>query len=67
MSDSEMVVTYLTALIGRFRRDDEGAIAAEYIVITGVALVAVATVALVLWAKLKGGAEDVVVPSPQAP
>lgn len=67
MSDYEMVVTYLSALVGRFRRDDKGAIAAEYIVVTGVALVAVAVVAAILWAKLKGGAENVDVPSPQAP
>lgn len=67
MSQYEVVFSYLTALFGRFRDDEDGAGAAEYIVLTGVALVAAAVVAGILWAKLKGGAENVNVPSPAAP
>ena len=66
MSQHELLVGYLTALFGRFRDDERGDMA-QTIVITGVSLVAAAAVALILWAKLKGGASDVEVPSPQAP
>jgi Flp pilus assembly pilin Flp len=67
MSDYEMVVSYLTAMFGRFRTDEDGGGMAEYIVITGIALVAAVVVGGILWSKLKGGAEQVNVPSPAAP
>lgn len=68
MSEYEMVVTYLSALLGRFGDDDDnGAIAGEYIVLLALALVAAAIVGGVLWSKLKNGANDTTVPAPQAP
>jgi len=66
MSEHELLVGYLTALLGRFRDDERGDMA-QTIVITGVSLVAAGVVVLILWSKLKGGAEGVEVPSPQAP
>ena len=66
MSQQELLVTYLTALVGRFRDDDRGDMA-QTIVITGVSLVAAAAVALLLWSKLKSGANNVEVPAPAAP
>ena len=66
MSQHELLVTYITALFGRFCDDERGSMA-ETIVITGVALVATAAVALIIWQKLKGGASGIDVPSPQAP
>jgi hypothetical protein len=67
MTQYEMIVGYLTALTGRFRDDDRGQVLPEWIVLVGVALVATAVVAGILWAKLKGGAEDVKVERPAAP
>ncbi len=67
MSEYQLVVTYLFALVGRFRDDYRGSGVAQEIVLIGVALVATAAVAALLWGKLKGGAENVNVPSPAAP
>ena len=68
MTEYELVVSYLCAVIGRFRNgDDRGSGTAQEIVMVGVALVAAAVVAGVLWSKLKGGAENVSVPTPAAP
>jgi hypothetical protein len=66
MSQHELFVTYFTALFGRFRDDERGDMA-QTIVITGVSLVAAAAVALLLWSKLKSGANNVEVPAPAAP
>ena len=66
MSQQQLLVTYLTALVGRFRDDDRGDMA-QTIVITGISLVAAAAVALLLWSKLKSGANNVEVPAPAAP
>ena len=66
MSEYEMLFTYLSAVFGRFR-DDEDGFAGEYIVLVGVALVAAVVVGGILWAKLKSGAESTNVPSPAAP
>ena len=67
MTQYQLVVTYLTALAGRFRDDERGSHVAEWIVGVGIALVATAVVATILWNKLKGGAENVSVPAPAAP
>jgi Flp pilus assembly pilin Flp len=67
MSDYEMITIYLHALFGRFRDDEGGAIAGEYIVMVGVGLVAAAAIAVVLWTKLRNGADNVEVPAPAAP
>ncbi len=67
MSEFQVVFTYLSALMARFRDDDRGSATAQDLVMIGVALVAAAVVAGVLWAKLKGGAENVNVPAPAAP
>lgn len=67
MSEYEMLFTYLSAMFGRFRDDDDGAIAAEYIVLVGLAIVAAVVVGGVLWSKLKTGANNTDVPSPAAP
>jgi len=67
MSEYEMLFTYLSAMFGRFRDDEDGAIAGEYIVLVALALVAAAVVGGVLWSKLKTGANDTTVPAPQAP
>jgi hypothetical protein len=67
MSEFQIVYTYLSALVGRFRDDERGSATAQDLVMLGVALVAAAVVAGVLWAKLKGGAEHVDVPTPAAP
>ena len=67
MSEFQLVFTYLSALVGRLRNDDRGSATAQDLVMIGVALVAAAVVAGVLWGKLKGGAENVNVPSPAAP
>ena len=66
MSEHEMLFTYLSAMVRRFR-DDEDGFAGEYIVLVGVALVAAVVVGGILWAKLKSGADNVNVPSPAAP
>ena len=57
----------LNDAFGRFRDDEDGAIAAEYIVLVGLAIVAAVVVGGVLWSKLKTGANDTTVPSPAAP
>ena len=69
MTEYELVVSYLCAVIGRFRHEDEdrGSGTAQELVMVGIALVAAAVVAGVLWSKLKGGAENVSVPTPAAP
>jgi hypothetical protein len=67
MNQYEIIIGYLAALTGRFRDDERGLGVAETIVLTGFALVATAAIAIVLWTKLKGGANDINVPSPQAP
>lgn len=46
--------------------DDRGEMA-EKVVLVGVALVATAAVAAILWQTLSDGAGNVTVPSPQAP
>ena len=66
MTTYDLYFTYLTALFGRFRDDDRGQ-SAEWVVITGVAIVAAVVVAGIIWAKVKSGADNVTVPSPQAP
>ena len=67
MSIYEMVVTYLTAMFGRFRDDEDGGGAAEYIVIVGISVLAAAVIGGIIWTKLRNGANDVDVPTPAAP
>jgi Flp pilus assembly pilin Flp len=67
MSEYEMLFTYMSAMLGRFRDDDDGAIAAEYIVLVGLAIVAAVVVGGILWSKLKTGANNTDVPAPAAP
>jgi hypothetical protein len=72
----EQMQTYLEALAFRMLPvsdepsnglgDDRG-LTMEQIVITGAAALGAAAVCVVLWVKLKGGAENVTVPAPQAP
>ena len=54
MTQYEMIVTYLTALAGRFRDDERGIGVAETIVLTGFALVGAAAVAVILWSQAQG-------------
>ena len=67
MNQYEIIIGYLAALTGRFRDDERGLGVAETIVLTGFALLGAATIAVILWGKLKGGAGGVDVPAPQAP
>jgi hypothetical protein len=70
MSEYLMLRTYLEVVLGnvveRGRRDERG-VTAEAIVIMAASLVGALVVAGILWAKLKGGAENVNVPTPAAP
>jgi hypothetical protein len=70
MSEYQMLRTYLEVLfgdvIGRARRDERGA-TAEVIVLMGAGLLGAAAVAVILWGKLRSGAQDVNVPAPAAP
>lgn len=66
MSQSELLLTYLTAIFGRFRDDERGTMA-EVIVLTGLALAASAAIGLIIWGKLKEGAGDLDMPDPAAP
>ena len=70
MSEYQMLRTYLEMMFGnvihRAVRDERG-VTAETIVIMGASLLGAAAVAVVLWGKLKGGAENVNVPAPAAP
>jgi hypothetical protein len=65
MSEYQLVVTYLSALVGRFRDDERGI--ADNIVWIGITIIAAGVIAGILYAKLKDGANHVSVPAPQAP
>jgi hypothetical protein len=71
MSEYQLIRTWLEVALGdlweRVRRDERGLGVAEWIVITGASLIGTAAVGLILWGKLKGGAESIEVPSPAAP
>jgi hypothetical protein len=67
MSEYKVLVTYLSALLGRFRDDERGSTISQEIVVIGAALIGAFVIAGILWAKLKSGASDVNVPAPAAP
>ena len=52
---------------GRDRRRDDAGMTTETIVIMGVSLLGAAVISTILWAKLKGGANNVIVPPATAP
>ena len=70
MNEYLLLRTYLEVVFGdvidRARRDERG-VTAEAIVIMAASLVGALVVAGILWSKLKGGAENVNVPTPAAP
>lgn len=70
MTQLDLMWITIDAYFGRFARRvvrDERGMTAEYIVVTGIALVSAAVVAGILWVKLRDGANDVEVPAPAAP
>ena len=70
MSQFQMLRTYFEVLFGDVvdrARSDERGMTAEAIIVTAAALLGALAVTVVLWQKLKGGAENVQVPSPAAP
>lgn len=71
MSDYEIMAVWLRALVepiaGRVRTDDRGMGTSEFLVLTAAALAAAGVIALILWRKLKDGANDTNVQTPSAP
>jgi hypothetical protein len=70
MSNYHLLRSYLEVIFGQVvdrARTDERGVTAEAIVIMGAALLGAAAVTVILWSKLKGGAEGVEVPAPAAP
>lgn len=54
----------LTALLGRMTDDERGAATAEVIVLIGAAVIGAAAVGVIIWNKMKAGANSIPTPSP---
>jgi hypothetical protein len=70
MTIYQLLRTYLEAMFGNVydrARTDERGMTAEAIIVTAAAIVGCLAVTLILWQKLKAGANNVTVPSPAAP
>ena len=68
MSDLFVTTRYLEAraarLVRRVRDDEDGSATAEQIVMIGAAVLGAAAVGLIIWNKMKSGAESIQTPAP---
>ena len=68
MNQFEVSSRYVEAraakLVRRVRDDDRGAATAEQIVMIGAAVIGAAAVGVIIWNKMRSGAESIQTPSP---